>query len=369
MSEENSRSSFSRFIRKRRQKLDSPPGKLVYIGEEKQGPVDINIIDYNRDDFNEFDAEGPEQAFDYQETGTVTWIDVDGLHDTEVIDAIGDHYGIHPLTREDVVNTDQRPKMEDLDDYIFVQLKMLQHNSETHKIESTQVSLLIGQDTVISFQEKGDDVFDPVRKRIREGKGQIRRKEADYLAYALIDAVVDNYFLVLERIGDRIEEVESRLTEDPDTETLQDIHDVKRELIFLRKSVWPLRDVIGGLERTESDFVSDDTRKYLRDVHDHTVQVIDIVETFRDMASGTLDIYMSSVSNKMNEVMKVLTIIATVFIPLTFIAGVYGMNFDPGASPLNMPELGWYYGYPVVMALMGTIALAEIIYFRKKGWL
>lgn len=369
MTEKNRRKSLSRFIKKRRQKLESPPGELTYIGDEKHGPVDINIIDYNQENFKEFKTKNQEEAFNYQETGTVTWIDVDGLHDTEVIDDIGDNYGIHPLTREDIVNTDQRPKMEDLDDYLFLQLKMLRYNEETDQVESTQVSLLIGHGIVISFQEKGDDVFDPVRKRLRDGKGRIRGKGADYLAYALIDAVVDNYFLVLERIGDVIEDLEQELTENPNQETLENIHGVKRELIFLRKSIWPLRDVIGGLERTESDIIDEATRKYLRDVYDHTIQVIDIVETFRDMASGTLDIYMSSVSNRMNEVMKVLTIIATIFIPLTFIAGVYGMNFDPGVSPWNMPELGLYYGYPVVLVLMLVLALAEVVYFRKKGWL
>jgi magnesium transporter len=253
--------------------------------------------------------------------------------------------------------------MEDFGDYIFVVLKMLRHDMETEEVKTEQVSLILGPRFVISFQEAEGDVFDPIRDRIRKAKGRIRRMGADYLAYALIDAVVDNYFLILERFAERIEAMEAELVSNPAPETLQKIHTLKRELIFLRRSVWPLREAISGLQRAESRLIADSTEIYLRDVHDHTIQVIDTVESLRDMVSGMLDTYLSSVSNRMNEVMKVLTIIATIFIPITFIAGIYGMNFA------FMPELGWRGAYFVVLGIMTAVSLAMIFYFKRKHWL
>ena len=253
--------------------------------------------------------------------------------------------------------------MEEYEGYIFLITKMLSYDEVEDKLRTEQFSLILGPNYIITFQEEVGDVFEMVRERLRKGKGRIRKLPPDYLAYALIDAVVDHYFLVLEKIGERVESLEEELVTNPNPETLQTIHHLKRELIFLRKSVWPMRELIGGLERGESSLVGEKTTVFLRDVYDHTIQVIDTVETLRDIVSGMLDVYLSSLSNKMNEVMKVLTIIATIFIPLTFIAGIYGMNFE------FMPELKWHWGYPIVWVIIIAIAVIMLFYFRRKRWL
>jgi magnesium transporter len=311
----------------------------------------------------EKEAKEVEECFPFKDKPTVTWINIDGIQRIDVIEKIGKHFNLHPLALEDIVNTGQRPKMEDFVDYIFVVLKMLYYDEKKREPNAEQLSLVLGPNWVISFQENEGDVFDPIRERIRADKGRIRKMGADYLIYALIDAVVDNYFIILEKIGEKIEEIEDELVANPSPETLQAIHNLKRQMIFLRKSVWPLREVISRLERWESQLINKSTYIYLRDVYDHTIQVIDAIETFRDMLSGMLDIYLSSVSNRMNEVMKVLTIIATIFIPLTLVAGLYGMNFK------YMPELEWPWGYPLVLFVMFTIGVLMLIYFRKKKWL
>jgi len=293
----------------------------------------------------------------------VTWINIDGVHQLEIIEKIGELFKIHPLVLEDIVNTGQRPKMEDFVDYIFLTLKMLRYFEGEKETKTEQVSMILGSNFVISFQESEGDVFDPIRERLRADKGRIRKMGADYLAYALMDAVVDNYFTILEKLGEGIEDMEEELVVNPTLETLQAIHHLKREMIFPRKSVWPLREVINRLERWESSLIKKSTSIYLRDLYDHTIQVIDSIETFRDVLSGMLDIYLSSVSNRMNEVMKVLTIIATIFIPLTLVAGIYGMNFR------FMPELETSVGYPIVLLLMLCIGVLMISYFRKKRWL
>jgi magnesium transporter len=261
------------------------------------------------------------------------------------------------------MNTGQRPKMEDFNDYLFIVLKMLSYDEEENETQTEQVSLILSSKFVLSFQESEGDVFDPVRERIRSDRGRIRKMGVDYLAYSLIDAIVDNYFMVLEKIGERIEDIEDELVKNPTPEVLHTIHRLKRELIFLRKSVWPLREVISRLERWESPLIDKSIDIYLRDVYDHTIQVIDALETFRDMLSGMLDIYLSSLSNRMNEVMKVLTIIATIFIPLTLISGIYGMNFR------YMPELESPWGYPLVYTVMLAVSAVMLIYFRRKKWL
>jgi len=340
-----------------------PPGTLRYTGEKSDGPVKITILDYDEAGLTEKTVQRVEDCFPFKEKPTVTWVNIDGLHEVDAIEHIGRHFDVHPLTLEDIVNTGQRPKLEDFDGYLFVIFKMFYHDSDADHLKTEQVSLLLGPTWVISFQEEEGDVFEPIRQRIRNAKGRIRRMGADYLAYALVDAVVDNYFLVLEKIGERVEDIEEELIADPSPETLHVIHRLKRELIYLRKSVWPLREVIGGLERAETMLIDQKTGIYLRDVYDHTIQVIDTIETFRDMVSGMLDIYLSSVSNRMNEVMKVLTVIATIFIPLTFIAGIYGMNFA------HMPELDWWWSYPLVWLVMAVIAVAMLIYFHRKEWL
>ena len=351
-----------RLIIRRSQKAGLPPGTLVHIGEQKVEKVRISIIDYDEKQLKEMDAETVEVCFPFRDSNTVTWINIDGLHDVGIIEKLGSCYNLHPLLLEDILNTEQRPKMEDFGDYLFLVLKMLDYG-ENGVIEAEQVSLVLGPNYVISFQEHEGDVFNAVRERIRKNKGRIRKSGADYLAYALMDSIVDNYFLILENVGERIETAEQQLAENPTMETLNAIRELKKEMIFLRKSIWPLREVINNLERGESSLIHESLTAYLRDVYDHTIQIIDTVESLRDMISGLLDVYLSSISNKMNEVMKVLTIFASIFIPLTFVAGIYGMNFK------FMPELEWTWGYFVVLCVMAAAAAVMLVYFKRKKWL
>ena len=338
------------------------PGTLVHIGRERTEKVRISLIDYNEADFEEKEITNIEDPSLFKDRSTVSWINIDGVHDTSIIERIGKEFGLHPLIQEDIVNTGQRPKSEDFDSYIFVTLKMIYNKENNGEIIAEQVSLILGQNFVISFQEQEGDVFEIIRERIRTGKGRIRKEGADYLMYALLDAIVDNYFIILENLGEKIELLEDKLVKNPTPKTLQAIHNMKRDTLFLRKAIWPLREIISGLSKCESRLIKDATGVYLRDVYEHMIQVIDTVETFRDMISGILDVYLSSISNRMNEVMKVLTIFAAIFIPLTFIAGIYGMNFR------YMPELEWHYGYFGVLALMGLVAISLIIFFKKKRW-
>jgi len=357
-----------KFIEKRSHKSGLPPGTLVHVGTKKVEKTVITVVDYDLCDLEEKKLETVEECFSYRDKQTVTWIKLAGVYQLDVIEKIGQHFNLHPLVLEDIANTGQRPKMEDFDDYIFVVLKMLYRDEKTREIQSEQVSLVIGPQFVITFQEKEGDVFNPIRERIRKAKGRIRKMGADYLAYAIIDAIVDNYFILLEKKGEEIEELEKNLVSDPQPQTLQNINHLKIDLLFLRKLIWPVREVISALQRGESSLIKETTGIYFRDVYDHTIQVIDTVETFRDLASGMFDTYLSSISNKMGEVMKVLTVIATIFIPLTFIAGVYGMNFDPDASILNMPELNWKYGYFASLGFMALIGLGMFVYFKWKKW-
>jgi magnesium transporter len=353
----------SRLVRRRPAKTGLPPGALVHVGEKSARKVKITRIAYDEAHFEEQEVGTIDACLRLEDKRAVTWIDVDGIHEIDILEQLGECLGVHPLVLEDVLNTDQRPKLEDFDDYLFIVLKMFRYDGLGREMEVEQISLVLGADYVVSFQEKPGDIFDPIRERIRAGKGRIRRMGADYLAYTLIDAVVDGYFVVLEQIAEKVETLEDKVIADPTPKTLQTIHDLKRDMIFLRQSIWPLREVIGRLERRESQLIGASIDVYLRDVYDHTIQVIDTLETFRDMVSGMLDIYLSSVSNRMNEVMKVLTIIATIFIPLTLIAGIYGMNFR------YMPELGWRWGYPAVWLVMVAIAAVMLVYFRRKKWL
>jgi len=352
-----------RLIKKRSHKTGLPPGTLVHVGERKAEKVRIRILDYDEAQFEEKEAKTIEESFPFKDKPTVTWINIDGLHEVEIIEKLGSHFGLHPLLLEDILNTDQRPKMEDYGDYIFVVLKMLYSGENKDEIEAEQVSLILGSNFVISLQEREGDVFDPVRDRIRKKKGRIRKAGSDYLTYALLDAIVDNYFLILENVGEKIEDTEQQLATNPSSETLQHIRELKNEMIFMRKSVWPLRELINGLERCESTLIHESTGAYLRDVYDHTIQIIDTVESYRDMISGMVDIYLSSISNKMNEVMKVLTIFASIFIPLTFFAGIYGMNFE------FMPELSWHWGYFALLGFMALIGISLVVYFKRKRWL
>jgi magnesium transporter len=350
-------------VSKRSKKTGLPPGSLVHVGERKVEKTRITVIDYDGDNVIEKEVETAEECFRFRETSTVTWINVDGVHDSEIIEKLGSHFGLHPLILEDIMNTSQRPKMEDLGDAVYIVLNMVECGSGDPDVVTEQMSLVFGKNFVLSFQERPGDTFDPVRERIRKGKGRIRKMGPDYLAYTLIDAVVDDYFVVLERMGEQIEEIEDELVADPKKATLNEIHAMKREMIFLRKSAWPLREVISRLERAESPLIQKTTGIFLRDVYDHMIQVIDNIETFREMLSGMLDMYLSSVSNRMNEVMKILTIIGTIFIPLTFIAGVYGMNFK------FMPELEWRWGYFLLWGMMLAVGISLLVYFKRKKWL
>lgn len=352
-----------RLIRKRSAKAGLPPGTLIHIGERKTEKVRIKIFDYDAAQYTEKEAETIEECFPFKDKPTVTWININGLHEVEIIEKLGSHFGLHPLLLEDILNTDQRPKMEDYDEYIFFVLKMIYCRDKARDIETEQVSVILGSNFVISFQEIEGDVFDTLRDRIRKNKGRIRRSGSDYLAYALLDAIVDNYFIILENIDEKIEATEQQLITNPTPATLQNIRELKNEMIFLRKTVWPLRELISGFERVESALIHESMGAYLRDVYDHTIQIIDTIESYRDMISGMLDIYLSSLSNRMNEVMKVLTIFASIFIPLTFIAGLYGMNFE------FMPELEWHWGYFGSLGLMAIVGILLILYFRRKKWL
>ena len=360
----------SKFIKRISKKTRlAPPGTLVHVGERRTEKAKITIIDYDETKFQEKEAASVKECAPFKDKPTVTWINVDGIHDVGIIEDIGRQYGIHPLILEDILNTGQRPKMEDFESFIFIVLKMLYCDEKDNEVKSEQVSLILGPKFVISFQEKEGDVFNAIRERIRNAKGRIRKMGPDYLAYSLMDATVDNYFVILERIGEKIEDMEEELVGNPTPRTLQAIHNLKGDTIFLRKSVWPLREAIGSLERKESPLIKDATDIFLRDLYDHTIQVIDTIETSRDMVAGMVDIYLSSISNKMNEIMKVLTIIATIFIPITFVAGIYGMNFNPEVSRWNMPELNWRFGYLFAWGLMLFVALAMLAYFRRKKWL
>lgn len=353
----------SKFVKRLSEKAGMSPGTLVHVGEKKIDKVQIRLTNYDQDRFEEKELNRIEDSFIYRDTPLVSWINIDGLHEIELIEKIGTHFSIHPLILEDIVNTGQRPKVEDFDDYIYLVFKMLKFDEKTNHIASEQVSFILGSHYLISFQEAEGDVFNFVRERIRKGRGRIRKSGPDYLAYALIDAVVDHYFFILEKVGEKIEQIEEKVQSDPAMEILQNIHDLKREIIYFRKQVWPVREVLSALHKTESDLVQDANKVFISDVYDHTIQVIDTIESFRDIISGMMDLYLSTVSNRMNEVMKVLTIMATIFIPLTFVAGIYGMNFK------FMPELEWKWSYPVLWVLLVIIFFGMIYNFKRKKWL
>ena len=353
----------SKFIKKVSKKKGLSPGTLMLVGEKKKYEVEIKVFDYDNTELEEKEVKEIEECFIYREKNTATWIKLDGIHDLEIIEKLGKHFDFSPLVLEDILNTDHRPKLENFDDYLFIVLKILHYDRENDEVKANQVSLVLGENYVVSFQENKTDTFDPVIERIRKVKTRLRKMGSDYLAYALVDAIVDSYFAVLEKLGDRLEDLESELVSDPKEETLQLIYKLKKEMLFLRKSVWPLREVVGSLQRDELELINDKTIPFIRDAYDHTIQVIDTIETFRDLLSGMLDMYLSSISNRMNSVMKVLTIIATIFIPLTFIAGIYGMNFE------NMPELHWKMGYPVILFVMVAIGAVMLLFFKRKSWL
>ena len=354
-----------RRMTKRYHRPGTAPGTLRPLEEPRTTELRVTVIDYGPNHLEEKVVTHAEDLLPYRNSKTVTWINVEGLADVEFLRRVGELFEFHPLTLEDVLNCGQRPKIEDYGSYHFLIMRSLLHKDD---LEMEQISFFLANNFVITFQEVPGDSFEQVRQRIRHGRGRIRHLGPDYLLYALIDALVDEFFPVLEAYGERIEALEDEVISRPTPETLKEVHRIKRELLMLRRAAWPEREVINALQRDEAHLIGPETRVFLRDCYDHTVQVIDMIETYRDLAAGMLDVYLSSASNRLNEVMKVLTIISTIFIPLSFIASVYGMNFNPQASPLNMPELNWYYGYPAVLTLMGGAGALLVLYFKRKGW-
>jgi magnesium transporter len=354
-----------RLVKGKSRKAGLAPGTLNGDGKNAHEKVELYLMHYNAEVLEEKEIGNIEEGFPYREKEGVTWINIDGVHKVDIIEKIGKQFNLHPLLLEDIAIGGQRPKIDDYEDHLFIVVKMLEYDDEKKEIKSEQVSFVFGENYVLSFQEEGleGDVFNPNRERLRTNKGKIRKSGPDYLIYSLIDTIVDNYFIILEKISERLEEMELKLISEPSPTLLQSIYKLKREIIYLRKSVWPLREVISRLERDDSPLIKDNTRIYIRDVYDHTIQVIDNMESYRDIISGMIDIYLSSISNKMNSIIKVLTMISTIFIPLTFIVGVYGMNFR------FFPELEWKYSYFVVWGVMISIAVAMLFYFRKRKWL
>jgi magnesium transporter len=342
--------------------IGAPPGTLFYNGEVRTDRIKITLIEYNESEFFEEEFFDLSDCLSYVKPNMVKWINVEGVHKPDLIEKICKTYNIHPLTMEDIVHIDQRPKFEDYDHYVVSIMKMISYTTEVVAEQLTIV--LCENNTVISFQEPhSGDGFDIIRNRLRQSKGRIRRLGADYLSYSLTDAVVDCYFTVIEKIGDKIETIEEEIISNSDKKSLLELYHLKREMIYLRKQVWPMRDMINNMIRSETKLINETSDVYLRDVSDHVTRIIDTIETYRDLLSGIMDIYLSTNANRMNEVMKVLTIMSSIFIPVTFIAGVYGMNFD------NMPELRTQNGYYIIWAIMLAIILGLLVYFRRKKWM
>jgi magnesium transporter len=352
----------AKIIKEISKKVGLPPGSLVYVGDKEEKRFKLTVVEYNHDTYREEELASLESCLVLADEDKVTWLDVNGLHHVQNLQKLGDCFSLHPLVLEDILNTNQRPKIEDYGDYLYLVLKILSYHEDENELNSDQLSLIIGRNFVISLHENDEAMFTSIRERLKS-RGRIRRAGADYLAYSLMDLVVDQYYVILEQLGETIEDLEEELVSHPNPQTLHQIHQLKRTMIILRRSVWPLREVLSQLERRESPLIQEGTALYFKDVYDHVIQVIDTIETFRDMLSGMLDVYLSSLSNRLNEVMKVLTIIATIFIPLTFIAGVYGMNFE------HMPELKWRWGYFAILGLMAVAATVMLFFFRKKKWI
>ncbi|MBD2200443.1 MULTISPECIES: magnesium/cobalt transporter CorA [Calothrix] len=344
------------------------PGTLI-IDENAEYP-EIVLIDYNSQAYIRKKIETPELCVPYLDTTSVTWVDVQGLGNQDILQRVGKIFELHPLVLEDIVNVPERPKTEDYDDQLLIIARMVVPKENAFGFHSEQVSLILGKNYLLTVQEEPEhDCFEPVRSRLEKAKGIIRKSGADYLAYALLDAIIDGFFPVLERYGEEIEELEEEVIIKPTPKTLQKIYKIRRELLQLRRAIWPQRDVMSALMRDSDDLIGEEVRIYLRDCYDHAVQVIDMVETYRELTSGLMDVYLSAVSNKMNEIMKLLTVVSSIFIPLTFVAGIYGMNFNTEISPYNMPELNWKWGYLLCWGVMLGIAGGLLYFFWRRGWL
>lgn len=343
--------------------LNQAPGTVTYVGHKEQGETLLEVIDYNLENFERFTSKSPEDAFQFEEEDRTTWINIDGLSDTDEIEKVGKYYDLHPLIIEDIVNTTQRPKIDEYKDYFFIVAKMLYYR-EDGRLENEHISIVLGKNYVLTFQEAGGDVFEGVRERLSKAKGRIRSRGADYLVFALLDAIVDNYFIVIDDMSDKIENMEERLFNSrPNDDITLEIQELKRTMLRIRRAVNPLREVVSRLEKMDHELVQEQTINYIRDLYDHMLQVSENLEIYREMTWGLMDMYMTTISNKMNEVMKVLTIMASIFIPLTFLAGIYGMNFE------YMPELGFKYSYPILLILMSILIIGMLFYFKRKRWL
>lgn len=351
------------FTIRRRSSPGAPPGTLIEP-TNAQAPV-IDVLAYSPGEYVELNDVGPDAIPEARARHAVTWVNLTGLGDAATLVDIARLFGLHQLALEDVLNLHQRPKVEEFDDHLFIVLRMV---ASADANETEQVSIFVGEDFVLSVQERAGDCFNAIRERVRKGGGQVRGRGADYLCYTLIDAVVDAYFPVLETLGEKLEQLEDRIVGHAEPESIESLHDMKRNFLHLRRAIWPHRELLSTLSRDENFLLSSNTQLYLRDCYDHTIQLMDLVETYRETVSGLVDVYISSVSARLNEIMKVLTVIATVFMPLGFIASLYGMNFDRSASPWNMPELGWRFGYPFSLGLMAACAIGLVVYFWRKGW-
>lgn len=346
----------------RSRKAGLPPGTLLHIGERKRQTARIRLLQYDAQQLDEREL-AVEEWRELRRPGRVTWIHVAGVHDTALLGAIGKHFGLHPLVLEDILSTDQRPKREDYEDNTYIVIKALQNGKDEVRLDKEQVSIILGRDFILSFEESEPSLFEPVRQQLLRKHGLIRKLGADYLAYRLIDAVVDGYFGVLEQFGERIETLQERIIRCPSSRSQQTLHQLRREVVTVRRFVWPLREVIGGLEREGGKFIQEGTRFYLRDVYDHVLHMIETIETFHEMLSHTLDIHLLGTAHRLNEIIKVLTVIATAFMPPTLIASIYGMNFHV------MPELDWTWGYPLAIGVMLGSAAGMLVLFRRKRWL
>lgn len=351
-----------RRIKKVSDKVGLPPGTLIYVGKRVIEEEQIIVIDYNKEQYEMKNVESIDKNLSNIKESFIKWINLDGLGQIENIEKLGTQFNLHPLLLEDIVNPNQRPKIENFENIIFIILKMLRWDKDIKKVRTEQISMVLGANYVMTFKEMRSDVFNPIIERLSQSKGNVRNMGADYLIYTLIDVIIDNYFVILEKIGKKLDEIEEELVENPTVVTLQEIHQIKREVITLRKFIWPSRNVINGLQR-EVSYFKDTTQIYLRDVYDHIVTIIDSFENYRDVISSMLDIYLSSISNKMNEIMKILTIISTIFIPLSFLAGFYGMNF------LYMPELKSPVAYPILIMVMIFLGILMLFFFRRKKWI
>ena len=346
----------------------TPPATLASPDPTDHAPAVVTLIEYDEQSLEERNVVNIEEIFGCRDNEKVSWINIDGIADVALLQKVATHFGLHPLALEDVLNTSQRPKLEEYKDHFFIVSRMV-YGDAVDTLRFEQFSMFLGKNFLITIQEDADyDVFDPIRKRIRQGRGMIRKTKNDYLAYALLDAIVDFYFPVLESIGESVETIEEQLLETPTRQLALDLHEMKRKLLQLRRSAWPQREIISQLHRDDSGLVQAETKIFLRDCYDHTIQIMDVIESYRDITTGLMDLYLSSISTRTNEVMRILTIISSIFIPITFIAGVYGMNFDPKASPFNMPELGTRYGYPICLSVMLLIVVGMLTFFKKKKW-